>query len=297
MANFTDINKIDVTILRSLLNAGSKIKSDSKKGILPKHLSGKQVALVFEKPSTRTRASFEVAINHLGGNAIVLTSGDSQLGRGETIADTARVLSRYMDIIMIRTFKHETMTEMAEHASIPVINGLTDYSHPCQVMADIMTVEEHLGSIEDKTIAWVGDCNNVANSWIHAAEKLGFRLNIACPEELSPPAKKLSDNVKIFSDPKEAVKDVDCINTDTWVSMGDKDADYKRGLLAPYQVNDDLMSLAKNNAIFMHCMPAHREDEVTSSVIDGPRSVVLDEAENRLHIQKAILLWCMGIEG
>lgn len=291
--NFIDLDKIESSELRKIIEAAKSIKADLKNGKMDRPLEGKHLALIFEKPSTRTRVSFEVGINQLGGKPVVMTSTDSQIGRGEPIIDTANVLSRYIDIIMIRTFKHETLTELAEHASVPVINGLTDYSHPCQVMTDILTFEEHLGSIEGKIIAWIGDTNNMANSWIQAADKFNFKLHISTPEEFSPPATKLP-NVILFDDPKEAVKNADCVTTDTWVSMGDADAEYKIGVLTPYQVNEELMSYAKNNAIFMHCLPAHRDEEVTSSVIDGKQSVIYDEAENRLHAQKAIMLWCLN---
>jgi len=263
-------------------------------------LLGKQLAMIFEKPSTRTRASFEVGINQLGGSSIVLNTENTQIGRGETIEDTAKVLSRYVDIMMIRCFSHNTLTELAKHADVPVINGLTDYSHPCQIMADIMTFEEHRGSIKSKKIAWIGDGNNVANSWIHAAVKFGFTLNIATPEKLKSNdkilawAKEQGGDVNWTNDPKEAVKDTDLVNTDTWVSMGMKNADERMSTLKSYQVNEELMSHAKSEALFMHCLPAHRGDEVSDDVMDGKQSVVFDEAENRLHIQKAIMLWCLS---
>ena len=290
--NFIDLDQIELTHLQMILNQAEQLKRDHTSGIALNLLEDKQLMLVFEKSSTRTRASFEVAVNQLGGNAVVLTNLDSQLGRGEPVSDTAKVLSRYGDIIMMRTFRHEALVEMAEHASVPVINGLTDYSHPCQVMADIMTFQEKKGDIGGQTIAWVGDCNNMANSWIQAADIFKFQLHISCPEELAPPEKQ-SDYVTFCATPQEAVKDANLVTTDTWVSMGDENAEYKRELLQPYQVNDELMALAKDDAIFMHCLPAHRGEEVTASVIDGEQSVVWDEAENRLHVQKAILLWCM----
>jgi ornithine carbamoyltransferase len=254
--------------------------------------------MIFDKPSTRTRVSFDVAMRQLGGGTIVLTGQEMQLGRGETIADTARVVSRYVDAIMIRTLDHDTLTELARHATVPVINGLTRRSHPCQVLADVMTFEEHRGPIRGKTVAWTGDGNNVLASWMHAAERFDFHLRVATPPELA--AKKwLLDWVKlsgaairIGSDPEEAVRGADCVVTDTWVSMGDKNGQRRHNLLKRYQVNAMLMARAKADAVFMHCLPAHRGEEVTDEVIDGPQSIVFDEAENRLHAQKGILAWC-----
>ncbi len=287
--HFLDISDFEVAELTAILDNAIKLKS----GHNDKPLADKQLAMIFEKPSTRTRVSFEVGINQLGGDAVLLASSDSQLGRGESIADTAKVLSRYVDIIMIRTFRHETLLELAENSDVPVINGLTNISHPCQVMADIMTIIEHKGDIQNKVITWIGDCNNMAGSWIHAAEKFGFELRLACPEELAPPS-GLPQNVRLLHDPMRAAEGADCITTDTWVSMGDADAEEKRQILEPFQVNDGIMKQAADDAIFLHCLPAHRGEEVTASVIDGAQSVVFDEAENRLHIQKAIMLWCMG---
>jgi ornithine carbamoyltransferase len=291
--HFLDISDIPVHELRNILDFAIRTKKDFKQGKATKYLEGKHIALVFEKPSTRTRASFEVAMNQLGGYTIMMDTQSSQLGRGETVADTARVLSRYVSAIMLRCFQHEMLKEMAEYAKVPVINGLTDSSHPCQVMADIMTFIEHKGPIEDKVVTWIGDTNNMARSWMHAANSFGFELRISCPEELNPPASQ-SKHIKIITDPQEAVKGSDLITTDTWVSMGDVDGDFKRNILKPYQVNDELMRHAKSEALFMHCLPAHRGEEVTDGVIDGAQSVVWDEAENRLHIQKAILVWCMA---
>jgi ornithine carbamoyltransferase len=255
--------------------------------------------MIFDKPSTRTRVSFDVAMRQLGGAAIMLTGQEMQLGRGETVADTARVLSRYVDAIVIRTLDHDILTELAHHATIPVINGLTRRSHPCQVFADVMTFEEHRGPIRGKTVAWTGAANNVLASWMHAAERLDFRLRVATPPELGP-RKPLLDWIKssgaaieLGSDPEQAVRGCDCVVTDTWVSMGDKDGQRRHNLLKPYQVNAALMAHAKPDAIFMHCLPAHRGQEVTDEVIDGPQSVVFDEAENRLHAQKGILAWCL----
>jgi ornithine carbamoyltransferase len=256
--------------------------------------------MIFERPSTRTRVSFDVGMRQLGGESIMLTGAEMQLGRGETIADTARVLSRYVDAIMIRTLDHKQLMELAEFATVPVINGLTKRSHPCQVMADVMTFEEHHGPIRGKTVAWTGDANNVLASWVHAADRFDFRLRIATPPELKP-KKWLADWIKqagagihIGSDPDEAVKGADCVVTDTWVSMGDKDGARRHNLLKRYQVNARLMARAKPDALFMHCLPAHRGEEVTDEVIDGPQSVVFDEAENRLHAQKGILAWCLA---
>jgi ornithine carbamoyltransferase len=242
-------------------------------------------------------------MRQLGGEAIMLTGAEMQLGRGETIADTARVLSRYVDIIMIRILNHDALLELAAHATVPVINGLTRRSHPCQVMADVMTFEEHRGSIQGRTVAWTGDDNNVLASWAHAAERFKFKLNVATPPELAP-NKTMRDWIKstqapivLGNDPEAAVRGVDCVVTDTWFSMGDKDGEHRHNLLKPYQVNARLMSLAKPDALFMHCLPAHRGDEVTDEVIDGPQSVVFDEAENRLHVQKGILAWCLDAVG
>ena len=263
-----------------------------------KPLEGRTLAMIFDKPSTRTRVSFDIAMRQLGGDVIVLTGHDMQLGRGETIADTARVLSRYVDAIMIRTLDHRMLLELARHATVPVINGLTRRSHPCQVLADVMTFEEHRGPIRRRTVAWTGDANNVLASWMHAAERFDFRLRVATPLELAP-KKWLTDWIKesgaaitIGSDPEEAVKGCDCVVTDTWISMGDKNGQRRHNLLKRYQVNARLMARAKPDAIFMHCLPAHRGDEVTDEVIDGSQSVVFDEAENRLHAQKGILAWC-----
>ena len=255
--------------------------------------------MIFEKASTRTRVSFDVGMRHLGGETIVLDHTDMQLGRGETVADTAKVLSRYVDAIMIRTTNPQNLTDMAENATIPVINGLTDHSHPCQIMADVMTIEDYLGPVEDKTIAWCGDGNNMATSWIHAATRLGFELRLACPDELQPNqdvmkwAQENGARVLLTNDPTEAATGADCVSTDVWVSMGDEGISDRHNLLRPYQVDSQLMGLAKSEAIFMHCLPAHRGEEVTADVMDGPQSVVWDEAENRLHAQKGILTWCL----
>lgn len=298
--HFLDLSELDANAIRSILDRSMLEKRHLKQGHDTTKVPGTQLAMIFEKPSTRTRVSFEVGINQLGGHAVILDSQGSQLGRGETIDDTARVLSRYVNLIMIRCYRHETLLELAKNASIPVINGLTDFSHPCQVLADIQTFEEHRGAITGKTVAWVGDGNNMTHSWIHAAVKLEFTLHIACPKELSPKAEVLAlakthhGQVLLTHDPKEAVKHAHLVTTDTWVSMGDKDAEFRHQKLAPFQVNEALMKLADKEAVFMHCLPAHRDEEVTTAVIDGPQSVIWDEAENRLHVQKAIMLWCLG---
>jgi len=290
--NFLDINQLTSDEIKLILKESKKIKKDYYDDVNNNALSGKQVALIFEKPSTRTRVSFEVGVNQLGGNSVVLTSSDSQLGRGEPIMDTAKVLTRYVDMIMIRTFKHETLKDMAEFANIPVINGLTDFSHPCQVLTDILTIEEKLGTIEGKTISWFGDCNNMANSWMHAAEMLNFNLRLCCPEELAPSTVR-SDNISVVSNTEKAARGADVITTDTWVSMGDTDGEYKNNILKSYKVTKELFDLANDDAIFLHCLPAHRGEEVEESVIDGSSSVIYDEAENRLHVQKSIMLWCL----
>jgi len=263
-------------------------------------LADKSLAMIFEKPSTRTRVSFEMAMHQLGGSAIVLQGHDMQLGRGESISDTAQVLSGFVDGLMLRANSHEALLGMAEHATVPVINALTDFSHPCQIMADILTFEEHRGPLKGKKIAWIGDGNNVAVSWIHAAVLFDCELTLACPKGYQPPsqimqwAHKNGGKVTLSEDAAVAAQDSDCIITDTWVSMGDKDAEERLKALAPYQVNRKLMKRSKKDSLFMHCLPAHRGEEVTDEVIDGPHSVIWDEAENRLHAQKAILLWCFG---
>jgi ornithine carbamoyltransferase len=262
-------------------------------------LATSTLAMIFDRPSTRTPVSFDVGMRQLGGESITLTGQEMQLGRRETIADTARVLSRYVDAILIRTLDHQQVIELAEHATVPVINGLTRRSHPCQVMADVMTFEEHRGSIRGRTVAWTGDANNVLASWMHAADRFAFQLRVATPSELKPKKwlqdwlKQSDAAVRVSTDPEEAVKGADCVVTDTWVSMGDRNGSRRHNLLKRYQVNARLMAKAKPDALFMHCLPAHRGDEVTDEVMDGPQSVVFDEAENRLHAQKGILAWCL----
>jgi ornithine carbamoyltransferase len=294
--HFLDLDQFEAPTLRGIVDLGLAYKN----GRADRPLDGKTLAMIFEKPSTRTRVSFEVAMRQLGGEAIILGTQDSQLGRGETIADTARVLSRYVDAIMIRTNHAQKLDDLARYATVPVINGLTDSSHPCQIMADVMTLQEKKGPVANTVVAWSGDGNNVAASWIHAAVRFGFELRLACPEELTPPAPVLDwarregGRVHLTTRPDDAVSGADCVVTDTWVSMGAEASVNRHNLLMPYQVNDQLMAKAKPDAIFMHCLPVHRGEEVTASVIDGPQSVVWDEAENRLHVQKGILAWCLG---
>lgn len=305
--HFLDLDAVTPADIRLMLD--NSVKRKSQRNGMAKAtpdadspLKGKLLAMLFEKPSTRTRVSFDVAMRQLGGETLLLNGNDTQLGRGETIADTARVLSRYVDAIMIRTTDHTHLTELAEYATVPVINGLTDRSHPCQLMADVMTFEEHKGPIKGQKIAWVGDGNNMVTSWIHAATQLDFELAIACPDELMPNAAVLAwakgkgAKVSVTRDPALAVQGAAAINTDTWVSMGTEAsaAKHRHNLLAPYQVNKRLMAAAKADAIFMHCLPAHRDEEMTPDVIDGPQSVVWDEAENRLHAQKGVLAWCFS---
>ncbi|UKJ74873.1 ornithine carbamoyltransferase [Azospirillum brasilense] len=296
--HFLDIDRLDKATLRQILAMAATIKRD-----IPAYRSlfaGRTLAMIFEKPSTRTRVSFEVGMRQLGGDVVVLKPDDMQLGRGETIGDTARVLSRYVDAVMVRTMGEERVQELAEFASVPIINGLTDQSHPCQIMADVMTFEEHRGPIEGRTVAWIGDVNNVAVSWVHVAVRLGVEIRLGCPE-IYGPAPELLDWVKreggritVTASPEEAVRGADCVVTDAWASMHNTDVDERAAILTPYQVNEALMALAAPDALFMHCLPAHRGEEVTDGVIDGRHSVVWDEAENRLHAQKAILAWCLG---
>ncbi len=301
--HFLDLDALDAKTLRGILDAAHAMKRAGKRTpakLVPKGIEDAVLAMVFEKPSTRTRLSFDVAMRQLGGQAIPLNHTDLQLGRGESIADTARVLSRYIDAIMIRAHSHDTLMELARYADVPVINGLTDKSHPCQVMADLMTFEEAKGPLKGRVAAWIGDGNNVAASWMHAAVRFGFTLRVATPAELKP-EKAVTDwvrrekgDVVITDDPVKAVRGADCVVTDTWVSMGQTGAEHRKKILKPYAVDAALMAKAAKGAIFMHCLPAYRGHEVTADVIDGPSSVVFDEAENRLHVQKAILAWCLG---
>ncbi len=301
--HFLDIDCFSTGTLRLILNSAHSLKKVFKNGsgTRPRLAEGAILAMLFEKSSTRTRVSFDVAMRQLGGETIVLNHSDMQLGRGETIADTARVMSRYVDAIMMRSTSHAKLIELAKYATVPVINGLSDKSHPCQILADVMTLEEKKGALEPLTVAWVGDSNNVATSWVHAAVRFGFSLRIASPKLLQPAlsflewARSEGGKVTVLEDPAEAVAGADCVTTDVWVSMGQEQGSEERiALLRPYQVNAALMEKAAPGAIFMHCLPAYRGMEVTDEVIDGPQSVVFDEAENRLHVQRAILAWCLG---
>ena len=308
MNHFLDIHLTDTTDLRRIIDSAAAMKTaraGRPRGALDDEqpLKDRMVALIFEKPSTRTRVSFDVGVRQMGGQTMVLSGSDMQLGHGETIADTARVLSRYVDLIMIRTFDEAVLTEMAEFATVPVINGLTDRTHPCQIMADVLTFEEHRGPIKGKKVVWSGDGNNVCASFLHAAGQFGFDFTFTGPPTLDPEqefvdlARARGSEVKIERDPAQAVAGADLVVTDTWVSMHDAQSARERrhNQLRPYRVDEALMSKAKPDALFMHCLPAHRDDEATSEVMDGPHSVIIDEAENRLHAQKAILRWCLEV--
>lgn len=309
--HFLDLADFDTAALRGIIEDAKARKA--RRGGRPRGtpdderaLAGRTAALIFEKQSTRTRISFDMAMRQLGGQTMVLNGYDLQLGHGETVADTARTLSRYVDGIVLRTDAHAKLMELAGAASIPVINGLTDRAHPCQTVSDIMTFEEHLGPIQGKTIGWSGSHSNVAASWIHAAARLGFTFRMATPEGFDPPselvawAKRNGAKLEHTRDPLEAVAGADCVITDVWVSITEEDsighgaAELRHNRLAPYRVDERVMAAAAPHAIFMHCLPARRGEEVAASVIDGPRSVVFDGAENRLHAQKSILLWCLG---
>ncbi len=298
--HFLDLKDFPGAELRAMLDAAVRFKHARRGGKKP--LAGKTLAMIFEKPSTRTRVSFEVAMRELGGDVIVLSARDMQIGRGETIADTAQVLSRYVDGIMLRTNSAAKLHELAKYARVPIINGLTELSHPCQIMADILTFEEHRGLIAGQKVAWLGDGNNVATSLIEAAARFGFSLRLACPDGYGPNAAALAwasaedADVTVTTDPLTAVRGARCVVTDTWLSMADSEAEAAARCLAlgPYQVNAALMAHAAGDAVFMHCLPAHRGEEVAAEVIDGAASVVFDEAENRLHAQKAILAWSLG---
>lgn len=308
MNHFLDIHKTDPAALRTMIDQAATMKSARQgrpKGMPDDHqpLSGHMVALIFEKPSTRTRVSFDVGVRQMGGQTMLLSGKDMQLGHGETIADTARVLSRYVDMIMIRTFDETVLTEMAEYSDVPVINGLTDRTHPCQIMADVLTYEEHRGPIRGAQVVWTGDGNNVCASLLHAAGQFGFDLTFTGPAQLDPEAEFIGlarasgSRITIERDATKAVQGADLVIADTWISMHDSQTARERrhNMLRPYQVNAELMAHAKPDALFMHCLPAHRGEEVTSAVMDGPQSVIFDEAENRLHAQKAIMRWCLGV--
>lgn len=300
--HFLSLQDFSAETLRQILDLAAELKARLRQGERPALLEHKVLAMIFERQSTRTRISFDVGMRQLGGETLMLTGQEMQLSREETLADTARVMSRYVDAIMIRILDNDDLIELAGASSVPVINGLTRRTHPCQVMADIMTYEEHRGPISEAKVAWVGDSNNVLASWVHASRLFGNRFAIACPDEFGPDQALLADirragpHVSLGEDPHEAVADADLVITDTWVSMGDTDASERRKALKPYRVDTNLMARANSSALFMHCLPAHRGDEVTDEVIDGPQSVVFDEAENRLHVQKAILCWVFGID-
>jgi len=303
--HFLDISGLSSEELRGILDEAHARKAERLE--LPKAmpdadapLDGYALAMIFQKNSTRTRVSFEMAMRQLGGMAIFMSANDTQLGRGETVEDTSRVLSRMVDCVMIRANNHQDVVEFAAVASVPVINGLTDLSHPCQIIADLMTIEERLGAIEGKTVAWVGDGNNVCTSFIHAAEKLDFTLRIAAPAEYAPRAQEVTAaqnagaKVSVSRDVKTAIAGADVVVTDAWVSMGDTDKDARMAALKPYAIGEAQMREASSEAIFLHCLPAHRGEEVSDAVMDGPQSAVWDEAENRIHAQKAVLMWCLG---
>ena len=300
MRHFLDIRDFDTATLQAMLDDAAAMKAALKGGVeTAKPLAGKSVAMIFEKPSTRTRVSFEVGISQLGGTPLMLSAQDLQIGRGESIEDTARVLSRYVDAITIRCFAHETLLTLAEHATVPVVNALTARSHPCQIMADLQTMIERHGALEDQVVTWIGDGNNVAASWIEAAARFGFQLRIACPEGYAPPAELLAwaraegADLVLYDSAKEAAVGSQTLVTDVWISMGDEEGTRREDFSA-FQVNQALLDVAAGDAIVLHCLPAWRGMEITAEVIDGPQSAVFDEAENRLHAQKAVLAWCMA---
>ena len=295
--HFLDLSNHDTATLRRMLEVAATCKRGT---VGNRPLAGRTLALVFEKPSTRTRVSFEVGMRQLGGDVVVLSAADMQIGRGETMADTARVLSRYVDAIVLRTGHSSRLHELAQHATVPVINGLTADSHPCQLLADILTFEEHRGPIAGQVITWCGDGNNVARTYIEACVRFGFTLRLATPAELRPPeslvawARAQGAAIELFDDPHLAAAGARCVVTDTWVSMSDDPGSNRHNLLVPFRVDAALMAHAAPDAVFMHCLPAHRGEEVTADVIDGPQSVVFDEAENRLHAQKGVLAWALA---
>lgn len=299
--HFLDLSAMTAENLRTIIDDAKVRKAATKAGTADKPLAGKMLAMIFEKPSTRTRVSFDVGMRQLGGETLFLSGTEMQLGRAETIGDTAKVLSRYVDAIMIRTTDHARMMEMAEYATVPVINALTDLTHPCQIMADIMTYEEHRGPVKGRTIAWTGDGNNVLHSLVEGAARFGYRMNMAVPLGSEPEDKILNwarnngGDIMLCHDADQAVAGADCIVTDCWVSMNQEHRARGHNVFQPFQVNEALMQKADKDALFMHCLPAHRGEEVTNEVIDGPQSVVFDEAENRLHAQKSILAWCLNV--
>ena len=298
--HFLDLSAVSAEDLRLIMEDAKARKTSLKAGTSDRPLAGKMLAMIFEKPSTRTRVSFDVGMRQLGGETLFLSGTEMQLGRAETIGDTAKVLSRYVDAIMIRTTDHSRLLELAEHATVPVINGLTDATHPCQIMADIMTFEEHRGNVAGKTIAWTGDGNNVLHSLIEGSARFGYKMNMAVPLGSEPDDKYLNwarnngGEIMLTHDAEKAVDGADCVVTDTWVSMNQEHRARGHNVFQPFQVNGALMKHAKADALFMHCLPAHRGEEVTDEVIDGKQSVVFDEAENRLHAQKSVLAWCLG---
>ncbi|KQS90344.1 MULTISPECIES: ornithine carbamoyltransferase [unclassified Rhizobium] len=298
--HFLDLSAMTSNDLRTIIDDARVRKAATKAGTAEKPLAGKMLAMIFEKPSTRTRVSFDVGMRQLGGETLFLSGTEMQLGRAETIGDTAKVLSRYVDAIMIRTTDHSRLLELAEHATVPVINGLTDTTHPCQIMADIMTFEEHSGPVKGKTIAWTGDGNNVLHSFVEGSARFGYQMNMAVPLGSEPDDKILNwarnngGNIKLYHEAEQAVDGADCVVTDTWVSMNQEHRARGHNVFQPFQVNEALMKRANKDALFMHCLPAHRGEEVTDEVIDGKQSVVFDEAENRLHAQKSVLAWCLG---
>ena len=303
MPDFLDLHAVGADALRRILDDAHAVKARLRETWDEAPLRHRTLAMVFDKPSTRTRVSFDVGMRQLGGETIVLDATGTQMGRGETIADTARVLSRYVDAIMIRTTGHDRLGELAEHATVPVINGLTDETHPCQIMADVMCYEEHRETIRGRTVAWTGDGNNVCATLVEAAPLFGFRLRCATPEGFEPAerfVRAAEGHVELTNDPRAAVEGADLVVTDTWHSMGSgggAGGDAGHNTFAPYRVDKSLMALAAPDALFMHCLPAHRGEEVTDEVMDGPQSVVFDEAENRLHAQKAVLRWALGATG
>jgi ornithine carbamoyltransferase len=302
--HFIDLSDFTKEDLLSILKESSQRKvarQGQSKGALDEDapLKGKRLALIFAHPSTRTRISFEMAMHQLGGSVMTLSHNEMQIGRGETIEDTARVLSRYVDAVMIRMTDHDALKVFAHYSTASVINGLTEFSHPCQILADLLTLQEKWGSFENKTILWLGDGNNVCQSWIHAATLLGITFKLACPQGYEPEAKVLTwakergGDIHISHTLSSVLEGVDCVMTDTWVSMGQKESEARLFDLSPYQVTEKVMKQVKKDAVFMHCLPAHRGEEVEANVIDGSQSLVFDQAENRLHVQKGVLLWCL----